>query len=99
MTIYTIQNESNHIIRHVSQQDADVLTGAERFSSEADLATALRSAAMRNCLARSAESAIVFQCGSRDAMKLFAHELFGHPDAIHEPRHATSTNSAEQPRP
>ena len=39
MTIYTIENESNHIIRHVLQQDADVVTGAERFSSEADLAT------------------------------------------------------------
>ena len=39
MTTYTIENESNNLIGHLSEQDADVVTGAERFSSEEELAT------------------------------------------------------------
>ena len=38
MTIYTVENESNNVIGHISEQDADVVTGAERFSSEEELA-------------------------------------------------------------
>ena len=38
MTTYTIENESNNLIGHLSEQDADVVTGAKRFSSEEELA-------------------------------------------------------------
>ena len=43
MTIYTIANESNNVIAHLSEQDADVVTGAERFSSEEELANLAQS--------------------------------------------------------
>jgi hypothetical protein len=38
MTTYKIANESNRIISYTSEQDAEVISGAERFRSEADLA-------------------------------------------------------------
>jgi Protein of unknown function (DUF3489) len=37
MTTFTIDNESNHIIHHVSERDIQVPAEAERFSNEADL--------------------------------------------------------------
>jgi hypothetical protein len=38
MTIFTIENESNNIMAHATVQDAEAVSNAERFRSEATLA-------------------------------------------------------------